>query len=521
MSQAEQAFAAALKMDPQAVNALVGNGELFYRSGRFTEAVARYEAAIRADADSVPAKIGMAKTELFLERAKDAKDLLKKLCETRPNEPLAFYWLGRAEEMLGNKKEAEAAYTSAIKVGGESSQAVDAYVALAQLLSSLGRAEDATARLAEAGNRFPGLAALHRARGEVALSTGNYEEAKKEFEAALAREDELGTKFKLATALRRMRAFDDAAKLFDAIAEADKDFPGLALERGLLFEETGQSERAFEMYAKALQSAPNDPDLKLRVGSTQVMAGHAKQAEPILREVYKAKPNSAEVNHFLGRAMLVRGTGLAEAKRFLERAAEIDPNRAEYHLYVGWVANELGEMQQAESALKRAIELDRNLGDAYWQRGVLLQKQGQTLDALRDLKIALEKRPTRYEAYATMARCYEDQIKWAEAEEAWRKAIAGIDDVPEWHYRLGKIISDKGNKAAAASELDKAVTLAEAPDKPTLGWLADAHFRLGEAYHGTNRDKAKHHYQRFLELAPRDSAYRSDAEKALQGLSSP
>jgi predicted Zn finger-like uncharacterized protein len=518
MTQAEQAFAAALKIDPQAVNALVGNGELFYRSGRYTEAVARYEAAIRADADSVSAKIGMAKTLLHLERAKDAKDLLKKLCEARPNEPAAFAWLGAAEEALGNKKEAEAAYTSAIKVGGDSPGAIEAYVSLARLLSSLGRTEDANARLNEANTRFPGMPALHRARGEVALSAGNYDEAKKEFEAALAREDDLGTKFKLATTLRRMHQYEDATRLFDQISEADKDFPGLALERGLLFEETGQSERATEMYAKALQSAPNDLDLKLRVGSTQVMAGHAKQAEAILRDVFRAKPNSAEVNHFLGRALLVRGTSLAEAKRFLVRATELDANNAEYHLYVGWVANELGETQLAESALKRAIELDRNLGDAYWQRAVLLQKQGQSLDALNDLKIALEKNHSRYEIYATMASCYQDQSRWPEAEDAWRKAIAGNDQNPEWHYRLAKTYVVRGNKGAATAEFEKAVTLAENPDRPTPGWLAQAHFNLGDALRATDRAKARQHFERYLQLAPQNDPVRDEAQKALQSL---
>ncbi|MFO0592509.1 MAG: tetratricopeptide repeat protein [Polyangiaceae bacterium] len=517
MTQAEAAFAAALKIDPQAVAALVGNGELFYRSGRYSEAVARYEAATRADGESVPAKIGMAKTLLSLERGKEAKDLLKKLCESKPNEPLAFYWLGRSEESLGNKKEAEAAYTSAIKVGGDKPQTVEAYVALAQLLSSLGRIDDANARLAEAGNRFPGLPALHRARGDVALATGNFAEAKKEYETALGREDDLGTKFKLGSTLRRMRMFDDAAKFFDSISESDKDFPGLALERGLLFEETGQSERATEMYAKALQSAPNDLDLKLRVGSTQVMAGHAKQAEAILRDVFKAKPNSAEVNHFLGRALLVRGN-FAEAKRFLERAAEIDPNRAEYHLYVGWIANELGDMALAESALKRSIELDRNLGDAYWQRAVLLQKQGQSLDALSDLKIALEKSPSRFEIYATMASCYQDQSKWPEAEEAWRKAIAGNGDNAEWHYRLGKTYVVRNNRTGATAEFDKAVELAEQPDKATPGWLAQAHLQLGEAYRATNKEKAKHSYERYLALAPQNDPYRDEAQKALDQL---
>ncbi|WP_437531611.1 tetratricopeptide repeat protein [Sorangium sp. So ce726] len=519
MSAAEQAFAAAVKLDPQAVRALIGNGEVLYRSGRYSEAQARFEAAARADAQNLAAQLGKAKTWLAQERMKEAKDLLKELQKTHAAAPQVAYWLGRTELALGNKKDAEQGYLDAVKSTENLPEVVDAYVALASLLSSMGRNEAAAEKLSEATAKFPDLPALHKAKAEVALQTGRYDEARQELELALAKEDDLGSQFKLGVAYRRLRRFDDAAKVFDKVTAADKDYPGLALERGLLFEETGQSERALEMYADALRKAPNDIDLKLRVGSTQVMAGHASQAEPILRDVLKDRANSAEANHFLGRALLVRGTNMAEALRFLERAAELDPNRAEYHLYVGWGANETAQTARAEMALKRALELDAELGDAYWQRGVLLQKQGASRDALADLKIALEKRPSRYEAYATMALCYQDQGNWAAAEDAWRRAIASNDKVPEWHYRLGKIYASRGNRAGTASEMEQAVTLGEAPDRSTPPWLFDAHFLLAEALRATNnREKAIHHYQRFLETAPTDNAYRRDAEQALEGL---
>ncbi|WP_437958844.1 tetratricopeptide repeat protein [Sorangium sp. So ce119] len=519
MSAAEQAFAAAVKIDPQAVRALIGNGEVLYRSGRYSEAQARFEAAARADAQKLAAHIGKAKTWLAQERMKEAKDLLKGLQKTHAADPQVAYWLGRTELALGNKKEAEQAYLDAVKSSENRPEVVDAYVALASLLSSLGRNEEAAARLSEATAKFPDLPALHKAKAEVALQTGRYDEARQELELALAKEDDLGSQFKLGEAYRRLRRFDDAARVFDKVTAADKDYPGLALERGLLFEETGQSERALEMYADALRKAPNDIDLKLRVGSTQVMAGHASQAEPMLRDVLKDRPNSAEAHHFLGRALLVRGTNMAEALRLLERAAELDPNRAEYHLYVGWGANETGQTARAEVALRRALELDAELGDAYWQRGVLLQKQGASRDALADLQIALEKRPSRYEAYATMALCYQDQGNWAAAEEAWRKAIASNDKVPEWHYRLGKIYASRGNRAGAAAELEQAVALGEAPERSAPPWLFDAHFLLAEALRATNdREKAIRHYQRFLETAPTDNAYRRDAQQALESL---
>src|SRR5262249_15576838 len=144
-------------------------------------------------------------------------------------------------------------------------------------------------------------------------------------------------------------------------------------------------------------------------------------------------------------------------------------------LYAGWAANEIGQPGKAEVALKRALELDHDLGDAYWQRGVLLQKQGQTIDALADLKTALEKSPSRYEAYATMALCYQDQSNWAQAEAAWRKAIAANDGVAEWHYRLGKILYTSNRRPLAAPELDKGIELADSLESKPV-WLFDAHF---------------------------------------------
>jgi tetratricopeptide (TPR) repeat protein len=255
------------------------------------------------------------------------------------------------------------------------------------------------------------------------------------------------------------------------------------------------------------------------VGSTQVIAGKAKQAEPILREVLRQRPGSAEANHFLGRALLGKGTADAEAMRFLERAVEIDPNRAEYHLYVGWAANEAGHHARAADALKKALDLDRELADAYWQRGVLLQKQGAIVDAIADLQTALQKRPSRFEAYATLAACFQDQGRWTEAEDAWRKAVMGNDKVAEWHYRLGRVYVIKAIRPAALAELEKAVVLAEASDRGRPAWLFDAHFLLGEMLRASgNREKAIEQYKKYLVTAPVDNAYRPDAERALKGL---
>lgn len=515
MSLAQEAFDEALKLNTQAVSALVGRGEVFFRSGRFSNAEANFDSAVKADADNLDAKIGLVKTWISLERYKEAKDLLAKLQTSHDADPRVDYWLGVVSLALGNRKDAEAFYASAINKAKTADLAVPAYVGLSTLMASSNRAEDAAKKLAEAAEKFPDSAEVSRARGLVALEGGNYADAKAQLEEALQRDpNHLGTRFSLGSVLRRMRKFDEAIAVFDKVAEVDPEFPGLALERGLFYEETGKTDEAIKMYQAALEKAPNDVDLKLRIGSTLVTAGAAKQAEPLLKDVLRDRQNSAEANHFLGRAMLLSGSNLNEAIRYLKRAIEIDGNRAEYHLYVGFAAIEAGQYNIASTSLEKALELDPTLGDAYWQRGVLFQRQGRCVDAIRDLEIALEKKKSRYEAHASLAACYEEQNNPTKAEVSWRKAIEGNPKIAEWHHKLGLLLDRKNDSKGAIEELEKAIELSQGQE-PRPGWLSKAHLVLGESYGTATKDKCASNLKEYLRIAPQDEAYRQDAQRLL------
>jgi predicted Zn finger-like uncharacterized protein len=517
MTQAETALDEALKIDPKAGPALAGMGEVLYRQGRFTDALARFEAGIQADPEGSAAKIGAAKTKIALERLQEAKEQLKKLRDARPNDFEVVYWLGRTEEALGDKAAAERIYNEAITVGGKRAESIEAYVALSQLLASQGRPADAQAKLADARKALPPSATIFRGIGDVDLSAGRYEAARDEYLAAIqADPDDLTARFKLGVTYRHMSKFDEAQAEFEKVASLDKEYPGLALERGLLYEASNRTKEALEFYQQALAKAPDDPDLMLRVGSAEVVSGQASQAEEILRKVLSKRPNSAEVNHYLGRALLLKGTNLAEALRYLKRAVEIDNNRAEYHLYVGWAANEAGQFAVAQDELAKALELDKGLADAYWQLGVMQHKQAAVVDAVKNLQKAIELRPTRFEAYATLAECYAEQGRSGEAIGLFKKAIAADGGQAEWHYRLGKLLGRAGE-----SELRQAVTLCETKEiRP--GWLAVAYFDLAESERGSGkRADAIQHYKRFLGLAKVDSPFRDEALRALVSLGSP
>src|SRR5262249_47395178 len=98
----------------------------------------------------------------------------------------------------------------------------------------------------------------------------------------------------------------------------------------------------------------------------------------------------------------------------------------------------------------------------------------------------------------------------------------GNGDVAEWHYRLGKVYAQGGSRGAAGPQLAKAIEPSEAqiaqkPDRARPGWLSEAHFRYAESIEGSGRTKTIQHYRRYLELAPREDAYRPDVIRKLEG----
>jgi tetratricopeptide (TPR) repeat protein len=521
--EARTAFEAAMKADGRNVKALVGQGEVLFTEGRFTEALTRFDTAVQTDPTSVLAIVSAAKTKLALERLADAKGQLSGARAKFPKEWRVAYWLGRAEQALGNKPVAEKEYLAAIDLlDKKDPDAVQAYVALSALYAAQSKSKEADQKLAEAKKNLPDTASLRRAIGEIAAQRGDFDVAVQEFRAAIEKDpDDIGTHFRMGVTLRHMHKIPEASAELDKVVAVDKDYPGLSLERGRLLEESGDIEKALEQFQGALAKAPDDPDVQLRVAAAYTGVGRPADAVPILKKVMEKRPQSAEAQHYLGRALFLQGgTAQNDAMRFLKRAVELDPNRAEYHLYVAWAANNAIPVQigVAREAVDKALALDSLLADGYWQRGVLERKVGAVDDAIKDLKRALELKPGRIDAHAALAECYEDKNDLGTAMAEWQKAIGADGTKPAWRYRFGKILFDRGNTGEASKHLLFAADEGEKAD-PKPGWLASAEFLAGEVLRKSGKKaEAVERYRRFLEIAPTNSPDRKEALAALSDL---
>ncbi len=523
---ARVAFDEAIRLDPQNITALVGQGEALYADARYTEALSRFETAAQLEPQHVDAVVGVAKTKSHLERTKEAREQLAALRQSQPKAMRAALWYGKVLAMLGERQAAEKEFVAALAlVDPTKADAVEAYVEFAMFLAAQGRASEAEQKLLDAKKLLPPSAVLDRAIADVDVTQGKYEEAVGHYQSALLkRPEEVETRFRLGVTYRKMAKFDLALIELERVAAQDKDFPTLALERGLLFEQSGDEERALKEFKAALDKAPNDLDLQLRVAAAYVAMGRTDDAVPMLDKLLKARPTSAEIQHYQGRAYLkMGGTQVTKALGYLRRAVELDPNRAEYYVYVAWAANEspTPQVTMAREYVDKALALDKLLADAYWQRGVAERKEQQIEDAIRDLKKALVLKPTRFEAHAALADCYEAKNEEAQALEEWKKALAINDKNPEWRYKYGRLLYERHNLAAAAPHLAYGAT--EGQKQSTRPkWVYTAEFYAAEALRKTGKKaESVDHYRLYLQQSPPNDPDRRDAVAAMRSMNAP
>ena len=153
--------------------------------------------------------------------------------------------------------------------------------------------------------------------------------------------------------------------------------------------------------------------------------------------------------------------------------------------------------------------------------------EGADEDAIKDENHALALRPSRYEAHATLAQCFEDKNQEAAALAEWARAIAGDVEPPDaatvrhpfWRFRYGKLLLEHGGPGVALAQFLPASATAETlAIKP--GWLAPLEFLTAESLRKTGKKAdAIEHYKRFLDIAPVNSPDRLDAQQALASLS--
>lgn len=187
-------------------------------------------------------------------------------------------------------------------------------------------------------------------------------------------------------------------------------------------------------------------------------------------------------------AMVFRSQGRLDTARFaLENALQVEPGNALLHLELGHVYHELEDDKAALLSFEKAARLRPGLLEAQDNYGVLLLQQGMAAEAVRTLEGAARLDAASARAQLHLGNAQRASAQYAQAETAYKKALALEPTLEEARFNLALLYID--NPLAGTEELArlqqglaelKAFKANARPDAATLA-------RLGEYLEATDK----------------------------------
>jgi tetratricopeptide (TPR) repeat protein len=167
---------------------------------------------------------------------------------------------------------------------------------------------------------------------------------------------------------------------------------------------------------------------KIVDGEVQVLLGlkteeelaDALEPEEVVEESKELKDADRHMN--LGRAMLDKRL-FEQAQKEFEKAAKLEPDRAEVFIELGTVLIKVGEYDAALERFTRGLELEPESADAHAGVGLVFFHKDQLDDAIDELEWALEIHPRDPKIHYQLGLAYEKAGDKKEALKLYKSAL--------------------------------------------------------------------------------------------------
>jgi len=255
------------------------------------------------------------------------------------------------------------------------------------------------------------LAAAQVCLGTVHIGTGRYEQARKEFQQALALEPTSDQAYRgLASSYQELGKLDEAESTYRRAIELRPDYWANYNYLGTFYQRTGQFQKAAQMFEQVIRLTPANHRGYYNLGAVYYLLERWDDAEQAYRKSI-ALHESATAYSNLGTLYFFRGR-FQDAVPNFEKAVALAPkdslawgNLADaYRWAPGGRAKAADAYQRAIALAQEQLKIDPNFAETYAYLGLYEAKTGQKSEAGRDIEKALSlepKNPT-YTYYAAV-----------------------------------------------------------------------------------------------------------------------
>jgi len=356
------------------------NPQMLILQARFAAQLKQYEQSIglldrTLEIDNSLVDVYLIKARIYQAQGKRdaAKAMIKQVLKDHPdNMSLRVQYA----HMLVKDKDYKAARDQYLHVQKKQPDNVEVVLNLALLYVE-------TDQLDEAAELLSHLIELDKKTDIANYYLGRIEQNKKQYKSAIAHYIKVkdGTyvfeaKLRIASLFALLDRVDEGIEQLNVLIEETEDWSSRVrayLTQGEIFRNRHRYQDAFDMYSQALRHNQKDVDLLYARALIAEKVDRVDIAESDLRKVLSMEPKNPDALNALGYTLADKTRRYKEAKKYIQKAAELVPDDPAIMDSLGWVNYRLGELQEALKWLAMAFEklvdaeIAAHYGEVLWQ----------------------------------------------------------------------------------------------------------------------------------------------------------
>ena len=293
---------------------------------------------------------------------------------------------------------------------------------------------------------------IHNNLGRVYLGDGELDQARAEFEKALAIAPENAEALLNLGAIHRVQGRVARAEHFVKRAlNVDPNSIGALGQLAEIKRQQGDLDESIRLYREALQIDDSQPGIHLGLGDSLQRAGRFDEAEAAFRTVLGLNPDSYEAHYNLG-VTYMNTERTDDAVAELEKALELDsksPRAALAYNNLGGIQLARGEREQAIGSFGKAAAVAPAHLESHFNLGMLHLQAGEVAEAIPQLERAAAIDPNHETVNVVLGKAY---LAAGRNQEAFKSFLLVRRLYPKnWNAALGLSLL-----AAGSGQQDKA-----------------------------------------------------------------
>lgn len=263
-----------------------------------------------------------------------------------------------------------------------------------------------------------------------------------------------------------------ALKKLERMVDGDGGYLA-AYNMGVVQESEGATRKAASRYQQALKKNPDFSPALLNLVRLYLRMGQTSDADSLARKYMDRRPENMSHRAAHLEVDLHKGQ-YEEAIRASKKILRRDEKNVDAMLAMAEANMALERFELAQAILDRAMELEPDRAEIYFKYGAIRDQQDNPSGAIESYQKATDLRPDYPEAHNNLGVLYHEARDYASAVSAFNSTIKWAPGFEGAYLNKGNSLKGQGKFKKAAAAFEKALEID--PD------FADAYFNLGILY---------------------------------------